>query len=70
MDLQPDAAADLGMPRDGFLVRVLYALERMAYRNAALVTTLNDGMRQKIVGKGVPEDKVKLFPMLCRLRVV
>lgn len=62
MDLQPDAAADLGMLREGRLVRTLYALERMAYRNASLVTTLTEGMRQRIVGKGILQEKVKLFP--------
>jgi putative colanic acid biosynthesis glycosyltransferase WcaI len=62
MDLQPDAAADLGMLRQGRLVRMLYALERMAYRHAALVTTLTEGMRQKIIGKGIAQEKMKLFP--------
>lgn len=62
MDLQPDAAVDLGMLRDGHLMKGLYALERVAYRNAALVTTLTEGMREKIIGKGVAADKVKVFP--------
>lgn len=62
MDLQPDAAADLGMLKEGRLVRFLYALERMAYRGATMVTTLTEGMRRKIVSKGIDESKVKLFP--------
>ena len=60
-DLQPDAAADLGMLRQGKLIRALYALERMAYRHAALVTTLTEGMRRRIVAKGVPAEKVKVI---------
>jgi colanic acid biosynthesis glycosyl transferase WcaI len=60
-DLQPDAAGDLGMlPRP--LLPVLYRLESMAYRNAALISTLTEGMRQKIVGKGVPDTKVVVVP--------
>jgi colanic acid biosynthesis glycosyl transferase WcaI len=60
-DLQPDAAVDLGMLPSGRLVRRLYGLERAAYRRAALVSTLTEPMRQRIVSKGVPAGKVRLF---------
>ena len=60
-DLQPDAAVDLGMLAIGPLVRGLYALERRAYRNASLISTLTEPMRQRIISKGIPPDKVKLF---------
>src|SRR5438105_1542355 len=46
-DLQPDSALDLG--------------ERLAYRRAALVTTLTDAMRRRIVAKGIPDGKVVLL---------
>ena len=62
MDLQPDAAADLGMLRPGAFLRTLYGLERLAYRHADLITTLTEGMRQRIIGKGISPDKVTLFP--------
>jgi len=60
MDLQPDAASDLQMlPR--WALRMMYGIERMAYRNAALVSTLTSGMRERILRKGFPEEKVTLF---------
>ena len=59
-DLQPDAAAELGM-LPVWVLRGLYGVERMSYRNAALVSTLTEGMRGRIVQKGVPQDKVVLF---------
>lgn len=59
-DLQPDAAVDLGMLRSGRLVRMLYELERIAYRNAAVVSTLTGAMRKKIVLKDIPEERVTL----------
>lgn len=58
-DLQPDAAADLGM-LPAWAVKFLYGVERSAYRNAALVTTLTTSMRKRIVEKGVAEQKVQL----------
>ncbi len=62
MDLQPDAAAELGMLRSGALLRVLYKLERFAYRRAVLISTLTEGMRRRIITKSVPPQKVILFP--------
>jgi colanic acid biosynthesis glycosyl transferase WcaI len=60
-DLQPDTAVDLGMLKRGKLVRALYGLERIAYRDAALVSTLTPAMRQRIVSKGIVPEKVVLF---------
>jgi putative colanic acid biosynthesis glycosyltransferase WcaI len=60
-DLQPDAAVDLGMLPRGRLIRTLYRLEAAAYREAALVSTLTEAMRRRIVAKGVAADKVALF---------
>ena len=60
-DLQPDAALDLGMVRPGRIARALYALERLAYRRAAAVSTLTEAMRSRIIGKGVDREKVRLF---------
>jgi len=61
-DLQPDAALDLGMLPAGKVGKVLYALERMAYRHAGLISTLTETMQNRIVSKGVPAEKVTLFP--------
>jgi colanic acid biosynthesis glycosyl transferase WcaI len=60
-DLQPDAALDLGMLRPGRITAMLYRIERMGYRNAVLVSTLTETMREKIISKGIPADKVVLF---------
>ena len=60
-DLQPDTAVDLNMLRWKSVIQALYGLEAAAYRNAALVSTLTEAMRQRIVAKGVPLAKVALF---------
>ncbi len=57
-DLQPDSAGDLNMlPR--WAIRLLYNVERAAYRHARLVTTLTPSMRQRLIAKGLAEDKVE-----------
>jgi colanic acid biosynthesis glycosyl transferase WcaI len=60
-DLQPDTALDLGMVRRGWVARGLYAVERFAYRHAALVSSLTEAMRARILAKGVDTEKVVLF---------
>ena len=59
-DLQPDSAADLKM-LPLWAVKLLYKVESAAYRHARLVTTLTPNMRQRIVAKGLAEDKVELL---------
>jgi colanic acid biosynthesis glycosyl transferase WcaI len=60
-DLQPDAAVDLGMLGEGIFTSFLYAIERFIYRKAYCVFTISEGMRNKILGKGLSEDMVKIF---------
>ena len=59
-DMQPDSAAELGM-LPSWALRFLYRVEKAAYSHAALVTTLTRGMRNRIVEKGIPAEKVELL---------
>jgi colanic acid biosynthesis glycosyl transferase WcaI len=61
-DLQPDAAIELGMMQKGRISDVLYAVEWDSYRRAALISTLTEGMRQRIADKGIDAGKIVLFP--------
>jgi colanic acid biosynthesis glycosyl transferase WcaI len=65
-DLQPDAAVDLGMLSPGSFTRALYAIEQFSYRKASVISTLTVSMRDKILTKGVPSDKVILSPDWAR----
>jgi colanic acid biosynthesis glycosyl transferase WcaI len=59
-DLQPDAAADLGL-LPSWALHLMYGVERAAYQHASLVSTLTKGMRDRIIKKGVDKGKVALF---------
>ena len=61
-DMQPDAAVGLGMLRAGWFIRALYELEAFAYRSAAGVSGITQGMLVKFRRKGVPEKKLIYFP--------
>ncbi|MEO6569820.1 MAG: WcaI family glycosyltransferase, partial [Opitutaceae bacterium] len=65
-DLQPDAAVGLGMLKRGWLVRVLYGLERLAYAKAATVSGISHGMLTAFAEKRVPETRRVMFPNWLR----
>jgi len=61
-DMQPDAAVGLGMLKASWFTRALYGLEAFAYRHAARVSGITQGMLRAFRGKGVPESKLIFFP--------
>ncbi len=61
-DMQPDAAVGLGMLREGWFIKALYALEAFAYDKAAKISGITRGMLVKFRRKGVPETKLIYFP--------
>lgn len=61
-ELYPDTAVALGALRPGFLLDLMYAVERFVYRNAFAVTVIGNGMRERIIAKGIPAARVHLIP--------
>jgi colanic acid biosynthesis glycosyl transferase WcaI len=61
-DLQPDAALTLGMLKPGAFTRMLYGLEKIAYRQAAAVSGISHGMLDAFSRKGVPKERQIYFP--------
>ncbi len=61
-DLQPDAAVGLGMLRQSPFTRMLYQLEALAYKKAARVSGISQGILRMFRDKGVPETKQVHFP--------
>jgi len=61
-DLQPDAAVECGLLREGLFTRVLYRMEKIIYRLADVVGSIGVGMLDRIREKGVPARKLLLIP--------
>lgn len=58
-----DAAVDHGTNREGDLrYRLIRVLESYALRKADAVTTICDGLRNDILGRGIPSEKVTVIP--------
>ena len=66
-DMQPDAAVGLGMLKQSWFTRALYALESFAYRHAARVSGITAGMLKAFRSKGVPDSKLIYFPNAIEL---
>ena len=61
-DLQPDAALGLGMLKPSAFTRFLYRLEALAYRHAAAVSGISQGMLDAFTRKGVSTTRQIYFP--------
>jgi glycosyltransferase involved in cell wall biosynthesis len=62
-DLWPDSVRDLGVMRDGPMLRAAERLEAWSYRRADYVNAVTDGISEVLVGqKGVPRSKVRFLP--------
>jgi colanic acid biosynthesis glycosyl transferase WcaI len=61
-ELYPDIAIALGAVRNRTVIGLLYALERFVYRRAAVIAPIAGRMRDRLLEKGVPADKVVLLP--------
>jgi len=68
-DMWPDVPIAIGAIRNPILVWLARWLERMTYRRAAHVVALAPGMREDIIAKGVPAEKITVIPNGCDLDV-
>ncbi|HYE37944.1 TIGR04063 family PEP-CTERM/XrtA system glycosyltransferase [Methylocaldum sp.] len=58
-----DAAVDHGTSREGGpRYRATRALETYVFRGAHAITTICEGLRQDIIQRGIPDDKITVIP--------
>jgi glycosyltransferase involved in cell wall biosynthesis len=60
-DLWPELPIAVGAIRNPLLKTAAFRLEQFAYRNAAMIVALSDGMRDGIVATGVEPGKVEVI---------
>lgn len=61
-DLQIDAAKNLGLIKNNFLLQSMFKLEKKLLKSSSLVSTISLGMKRKIADKGIELSKIVLFP--------
>lgn len=61
-DVWPDCIAIINQLRNPLLIRIFKVLEKFIYRVSACVTVLSEGMKQNLISKGVPDNKIVVIP--------
>ncbi|GBD99718.1 putative glycosyl transferase [bacterium BMS3Abin07] len=61
-DLQVDAARNLELIKNQYLIRFLEKIEKFFLRKATIVSTISEGMKRNIQGKGVKGNNIFLLP--------
>lgn len=62
-DLWPDSVRDLGVMKDGAMMRIAEHLELWTYRRATIVNAVTDGIDRVLrSSKGVPASKLRFLP--------
>ncbi|KGG05485.1 WcaI family glycosyltransferase [Prochlorococcus marinus] len=68
-DFEIDAAFSLKILKGNQIKKLLTYLEKIIYQNFDLISTLNLKMLEKCISKGVPKDKLFIFPNWIDTRV-
>lgn len=61
-DIWPEAIALSGRLQSPALIRFLEAIERRVYAASAAVSVVTEGKRERLMEKGVPEEKIAVIP--------
>jgi len=68
-DMWPDVPIAIGALKNPVVRMLARGLERVTYRRARHIVALAPGMREDIIAKGVPAEKVTVIPNGCDLDV-
>ena len=60
-DLWPDWGRSATRGLTGWLSSILVAQEKLIYRRAASVTTISQGFKRALLGRGVPAEKIEVI---------
>jgi glycosyltransferase involved in cell wall biosynthesis len=61
-DLWPESIEATGIVRNQGFLRFIGRLERFVYKRAAAIAVISNGIKQNLVGKGVPPEKIHVIP--------
>lgn len=61
-DLWPESAVALGLVNSRWMIRVAEGLEKLLYRKAWKISCQTEGIRESLVKRGVPKEKVTFLP--------
>ncbi|MDF3130414.1 glycosyltransferase family 4 protein [Kiritimatiellaeota bacterium B1221] len=60
-DIWPESIEAVGAMKKSFLTRMLERVERWMYRKSDQIVTVGSGYKQKLLERGVPEEKIEVI---------
>jgi glycosyltransferase involved in cell wall biosynthesis len=60
-DIWPESIEAVGAMKKSLLTRMLEGIEHWMYRNADRIVTVGSGYKQKLLERGVPEEKIEVI---------
>jgi colanic acid biosynthesis glycosyl transferase WcaI len=69
-DVWPDCLVIIDQLRSPLLIRIFKHLEKFIYRVSSCVTVLSDGMKENLLRKGVPAEKVVVIPNWSDVEII
>ncbi|HJZ80825.1 MAG TPA: glycosyltransferase family 4 protein, partial [Pyrinomonadaceae bacterium] len=69
-DVWPDCLVIIDKLRSPLLIRIFKSLEKFIYRVSARVTVLSEGMKENLMRKGVPAEKVVVIPNWANVETI
>lgn len=61
-DLWPESAIDTGVLKNKAVIKLAFWFEKFLYKRAKLINVLTPAFRDKLIEKGIPEEKIKFIP--------
>lgn len=60
-DMFPGSAIANGAMGQKWMQKIFYALQKIAYKNASVITAISEDMKVKLMEQGVPEEKLRVI---------
>ena len=60
-DMFPGSSIASGVMPQKWMQQFFYRFQRVAYKNADIITVISDDMKTRVVTQGVPENKVRVI---------
>lgn len=60
-DMFPGSAIANGSMKNGILAKIFYALQKIAYRQANVITAISEDMKTKLIEQGVPPKQIEVI---------
>lgn len=63
-DVWPDVPIEMGFIKSSLMIKTLHYFEKIIYKHSSHIIVLSEGMKENLLKKGVPTDKISIITNL------